>query len=81
MKDILNKLFLGVAAPGAGYLASLSTMEVWLRVLSLVVGIAVGIASLVSICFSIRKKYKNWKLEKLINPKDASLYEEETTTT
>lgn len=74
MKDTVHKLIIGVTGPGVGYVVSISTMEIWLRVLSLVIGIAVGIASLISICFSIRRKYKNYRSESRIEK------EEQTTT-
>lgn len=78
MKDTFHKLVIGVSGPGVGYAFSISTTEIWLRVLSLVVGISVGVASLISICFSIRKKYKSWRNEKhSIKSND---FEEPTTT-
>jgi hypothetical protein len=50
MRDTIAKGFLGVAAPAAGAITSLlPAVEVWLRILSLVVGIAVGVASFWSI--------------------------------
>lgn len=76
MRDTVHKLVIGVAGPGLGYVFSVSTAEIWLRILSLVVGIAVGLASLISICFSIRRKYKSWRREKHIN-----IEEDEPTTT
>lgn len=79
MKDTFNKLIIGVAGPVVGYGGTMLTAEESLKILSLVIGISVGIASFISICFSIRRKWKNYKNEKL-NPKDASLYETPTTT-
>lgn len=53
MRETISKTLLGVAGPAAGIVASLTTLESWLRILSLCVGIAVGLASLTSI---VRKK-------------------------
>jgi membrane protein DedA with SNARE-associated domain len=80
MRHAANKLILGVLGPGAGYAASLSNMELWLRVLSLVIGCAVGIASLISICFSIRRKYRAWKAEQKNKAKYDYQDDEPTTT-
>lgn len=79
MKDTVNKLMLGVLGPAAGYGGTMLTAEESLKILSLVIGISVGIASFISICFSIRRKWKNYRNEK-INPKDASLDDAPTTT-
>jgi ABC-type nickel/cobalt efflux system permease component RcnA len=78
MKDAIQKTIIGLAGPSAGYAVSLTTAEAWLRVLSLVVGIAVGIASFISIGFSIRRKYLSWRMEQKHNSKHK---EEEPTTT
>lgn len=52
-----------MAAPTAGYAVSLSTAEAWLRIGSLAVGIAVGMLSAVSICLTIRRKWRQKRLE------------------
>lgn len=50
MKDTAQKGFVGVIFPIVGTITSLlPQLEIWLRVASLIVGIAVGLASFVSI--------------------------------
>lgn len=73
MKDTFHKLIIGVVGPTTGYVISISVVEQWLRLLSLVIGCVVGLASFISICLSIRRKYRNWR-------KESSEYEEEETT-
>jgi hypothetical protein len=54
--DIINKAILGVVSPTGGIVISTMTdLEQWLRISSLVVGIIVGIVSIAAI---IRKKGK-----------------------
>jgi len=77
MKDTVHKCVIGVLGPATGYAVSISTMETWLRILSLVIGSAVGVASLISIGFSIRRKYNNWRNE---TKKPIAEKEEQTTT-
>lgn len=48
MKSILH-FIAGVSFPTFGIVVSLSALEQWLRILSLVVGIAVGIVSFASL--------------------------------
>jgi hypothetical protein len=49
----------GIGATGGGfYVSILPKVEAWLRIISLLIGIAVGVASLISI---IRTKRKNKK--------------------
>jgi hypothetical protein len=64
MKNLINaesavtfaKGMLGMGATGTGfYVSILPKVEAWLRLISLLVGIAVGVATLVSI---LRKKRK-----------------------
>jgi len=66
MKDIISKGILGVAAPTIGVTISMSTVELWLRIFSLLVGLLVGILSAVSIGLSIRRKWReqNGKIRK-----------------
>lgn len=78
MKNTVHKLLLGVSGPSVGYAVSLTSAELWLRVLSLVIGCAVGVASLISICLSIYIKYLNCK-SKTTN-KDLYQDDEPTTT-
>jgi hypothetical protein len=50
---------LGIGATSTGvYVSILPRVEAWLRMISLVVGIAVGVATFVSIVISIRRKLK-----------------------
>jgi hypothetical protein len=44
---------LGVSSTGGGLAASASEIEIWMRIASLAIGIAVGIATFISI---VRKK-------------------------
>lgn len=81
MKDTFHKLVIGVAGPSFGVAGSKITTSEWLQILSLTVGIAVGVASFISICFSIRRKYRSFKNERAINPKHSSVYDDEGTTT
>lgn len=53
MKHDMVKGFVGVSFPAFGAAVSLSQVEAWLRIASLVVGLAVGIASFISI---VRKR-------------------------
>lgn len=54
--NIINKAVLGgTASFGATVVSGLSELELWLRLLSLCVGITVGIASLISIIRNSRK--------------------------
>lgn len=80
MKDAIHKGVIGVLAPGVGYVVSISTVEMWLKLASLGAGILVSIAMFISLCFSIRRKYLAWKRETKINVKEQSQYSEETTT-
>lgn len=58
MKDrIIN--FLGVATPIAGVGVSASAVETWLRVGSLAVGFAVGLAILGIRLIDLRKKWRD----------------------
>lgn len=83
MKDTFHKLVIGVAGPTFGVAGSKATTSEALQVLSLAVGIAVGIASFISICFSIRRKYNNWKNETgwVKRPSKQRYEEDEPTTT
>lgn len=48
--NVLTKCFLGVGSPLAGfYVSILPQVEAWLRVVSLLVGISVGVATLLSL--------------------------------
>ena len=76
--NTISKGIIGVVAPATGYAISFSHAEAWLRIVSLLAGIAVSCAMFVSIGFTILKKYR--ALQKPINPKDAALHEEESTT-
>ena len=73
MRDTIHKLIVGVAGPTAGCAISISTVETWLRVLSLVVGITVGVLSAISIALSIQRKWK-------MRLKKENILEETTTT-
>jgi hypothetical protein len=54
---IINKAAVGsTASLGAAAISILPQIEIWLRVLSLAVGLAVGIASLISIIRNMKKK-------------------------
>jgi hypothetical protein len=56
MRELYLKALVGVVAPAGGTTVSMiAQVESWLRVTSLVVGIAVGLATLISI---IRKNKK-----------------------
>lgn len=63
MKETIQKGILGVVAPTAGYAVSVSAVEAWLRIGSLAVGIAVGVLSAVSISLTIRRKWRQNRLE------------------
>jgi len=55
----LGKGVLGMAAASGGFYASmLPTIEAWLRIISLLVGITVGVATFVSIIKPKQKKPK-----------------------
>jgi hypothetical protein len=60
MKDAhyhLLEAFFGIGFPAAGVAVSLlSAVEQWLRIASLLVGIAAGIVSIVSIARKLRKE-------------------------
>lgn len=79
MRDTVHKFFIGVGGVTAGYTGTKLTAEEGLKILSLVVGISVGIASFISICFTIRKKYLSWRNERSINPKTLLSDDEPTT--
>jgi hypothetical protein len=53
---VLFKGTLGTGAPLLGVVVSLSQVEAWLRITSLVIGCAVGIASFISIVRKRKKK-------------------------
>jgi hypothetical protein len=81
----LFKGFIGVASSGTGFLAEHATwLEPWIRFLALVVGLMVGIVTLVSIILDIRRKWHIWQLEKLKeslwNEKEQDDSEEEIST-
>lgn len=78
MKEALQKLTVGVTGPIFGYAIASSTTELWLKIMSLLVGIIVGLLSAVSICFTIDRKYRDWKKRR--TDKSESNYREETTT-
>ncbi len=82
MKNTIQKCIIGVIGPTMGYTISLSTVEVWLRILSLLVGILVGCLSAVSIGLSIRRKWleKNAHKHKKRRHTTTELDEEPTTT-
>ena len=62
LKETIGKGILGVIAPSAGYtISTLSAVEQWLRIFSLLGGIAVSIAMFVSIGFTIQKKCRAWQ--------------------
>lgn len=63
MRDTIHKGIIGVIAPTTGYAISVSTVEIWLRIGSLVIGIIVGILSGVSIWLSIRRKLRRNRAE------------------
>lgn len=79
MTDTINKGVIGVCGAMFGIAMSKATLIMWLQLISLLGGIAVTILTCFSLYLSIRRKLRLWKLEQT-NPKDASLYEEESTT-
>jgi len=58
MKDTLAKGTTGILATGGGVAVSLSGLNEILQCVSLVIGIAVGIASLIAIVRKQKTKYK-----------------------
>ena len=80
MNDTINKGVIGVSGAMFGIAISKATLIVWLQMASLIGGLIVTGLTIFSIWLSIKRKLRNWKLEQKINPKDASLYEEESTT-
>jgi hypothetical protein len=50
-----------VTSVGSVVLSSLSSLEIYLRIFGLAVGALVGVATLVSVCLDVRKKWKNRK--------------------
>lgn len=61
MKDVIKQeilAILGIAGPSSGIIISLSEVEAWLRITSLLIGIVIG-------CFSIRSLYLSNKRKSL----------------
>lgn len=57
VKDPFQKGFLGVAATTTGEIVSrIDTLEAWLRITSLIVGIAVGVITFIAILRNLRNK-------------------------
>lgn len=56
VKNEMVKGFVGVTSTGLGAAISLSNVEQWLRIASLVLGCLVGLASLVSILKGLLKR-------------------------
>lgn len=74
-------MIIGVSGPTAGYGGTLLTAKEGLQILSLVIGIAVGLASLISICFTIRRKWLQYKRESIIKIIATADSDDEETTT
>lgn len=68
IQHILSRGCLGAIATTGGFAISLSDVEIWLRIISLLVGIAVGLASLWSI---LRKKAPKFKARALLEDGEA----------
>ncbi len=77
MRDTIQKAIIGVASPVVGVSISLSTVEIWLRILSLSAGLLVSILMCISIGLSIRRKLR----EQNGHGKTHSAPDEEPTTT
>lgn len=56
------KAVFGIGAPVGGIYVSLQQVEIWLRLGSLAIGIFVGVATLISLCLTIREKLRGKKL-------------------
>lgn len=64
MKEAITQGTVGVMAVGGGITASLSQIEPWLRLFSLLVGIFIGGLSAYSILLTIQRKRQKLKEEK-----------------
>ena len=81
MKNTIQKAFLGLVGPSLGVTISLSTLEIWLRIFSLLIGIMVGVLSAVSIGLSIRRKWREKNAKTHHRRHRAPIDDEEPTTT
>jgi hypothetical protein len=70
MSETFQKCSIAFAFLGAGYTISISTVVVFIQILSLLVGITVGCLSGYSIWLSIKRKRRDWNKQQILDKED-----------